>query len=151
MRLGAVTGVGHARLIIERFGKFWGAFSVGDLFILNFLTIVTEFIGMSLAMSYFGVSPLISVPVSALALVAMTVTGSFRRWERFMYFFIAINFLMIPLAFMSHPHIGPILHDTIVPGSPGRPRFHRAAADRRHRRHHGRAVAAVLPAVERCR
>jgi len=119
VRLGAVTGVGHARLIIERFGKFWGAFSVGDLFILNFLTIVTEFIGVSLAMSYFGVSPLISVPVSALALVAMTVTGSFRRWERFMYFFIAINFLMIPLAFMSHPHIGPILHDTIVPGVRG--------------------------------
>ncbi|MGD0083074.1 MAG: divalent metal cation transporter, partial [Acidimicrobiales bacterium] len=27
VRLGAVTGVGHARLIIERFGKFWGAFS----------------------------------------------------------------------------------------------------------------------------
>src|ERR1700682_5824333 len=26
LRLGAVTGVGHARLIFERFGKFWGAF-----------------------------------------------------------------------------------------------------------------------------
>src|ERR1039458_3271264 len=38
VRLGAVTGVGPARLIIERFGKFWGAFSVGDLFLLNFLT-----------------------------------------------------------------------------------------------------------------
>ena len=46
VRLGAVTGVGHARLINERFGRFWGAFSVGDLFILNFLTIVTEFIGV---------------------------------------------------------------------------------------------------------
>jgi len=42
LRLGAVTGVGHARLILERFGKFWGAFSVIDLFILNALTIVTE-------------------------------------------------------------------------------------------------------------
>jgi Mn2+/Fe2+ NRAMP family transporter len=27
LRLGSVTGVGHARLILERFGKFWGAFS----------------------------------------------------------------------------------------------------------------------------
>ena len=45
VRLGAVTGVGHARLINERFGRFWGWFSVGDLFLLNFLTIVTEFIG----------------------------------------------------------------------------------------------------------
>ena len=32
VRLGAVTGVGHARLINERFGRFWGWFSVGDLF-----------------------------------------------------------------------------------------------------------------------
>src|ERR1700730_14124408 len=56
VRLGLVTGVGHARLIFERFGRFWGAFSVGDLFILNFLTIVTEFIGINLSMSHFGVS-----------------------------------------------------------------------------------------------
>src|SRR5579864_5199787 len=42
LRLGVVSGVGHARLILERFGKFWGAFSVIDLFILNALTIVTE-------------------------------------------------------------------------------------------------------------
>src|SRR5579872_4534319 len=56
VRLGAVTGVGHARLIIERFGRFWGAFSIADLFVLNFLTIVTEFIGVSLALRYFGVS-----------------------------------------------------------------------------------------------
>ena len=50
LRLGAVTGVGHARLIFERFGKFWGAFSVIDLFLLNGLTIITEFIGISLAL-----------------------------------------------------------------------------------------------------
>ena len=56
LRLGAVTGVGHARLILERFGKFWGAFSVIDLFLLNALTIVTEFIGIALALDYLGVS-----------------------------------------------------------------------------------------------
>src|ERR1700678_1986835 len=65
VRLGAVTGVGHARLIFERFGRFWGAFSVGDLFILNFLTIVTEFIGISLGASYFDISPDIVVPLAA--------------------------------------------------------------------------------------
>ena len=54
LRLGAVTGVGHARLIFERFGKFWGAFSVIDLFMLNALTIITEFIGISLALDYLG-------------------------------------------------------------------------------------------------
>ncbi len=119
VRLGAVCGVGHARLINERFGRFWGAFSVGDLFVLNFLTIVTEFIGVSLALGYFGVSAYISVPVAAVGLVAMTATGSFRRWERFMLVFIVANFLVIPLAVYAHPHAGPVLKHFVVPGVAG--------------------------------
>jgi Mn2+/Fe2+ NRAMP family transporter len=119
VRLGAVTGVGHARLINERFGKFWGAFSVGDLFILNFLTIATEFIGVSLALEYFGISQYVSVPVAAVTLVAMTASGSFRRWERFMFVFIVVNFLVIPLAFLSHPSPGPFFHGLVTPGVQG--------------------------------
>ncbi|GAC1514584.1 MAG: Nramp family divalent metal transporter [Chloroflexota bacterium] len=119
VRLGLVSGVGHARLIIERFGTFWGAFSVGDLFILNFLTIVTEFIGVSLAFQYFGVSAFISVPVAAVFLIGITVTGSFRRWERVMYLCIVANFVAIPLALISHPQIGPIVHDSFVPSVRG--------------------------------
>src|SRR6202162_2914484 len=48
LRLGAIAQVGHAKLILRRFGRFWGAFSVIDLFVLNALTLVTEFIGISL-------------------------------------------------------------------------------------------------------
>src|SRR5271170_2380227 len=76
VRLGAVTGVGHAKLINERFGRFWGWFSVGDLFLLNFVTIVTEFIGVSLSLGYLGVSQYIAVPVGAAALIAITASGS---------------------------------------------------------------------------
>jgi NRAMP (natural resistance-associated macrophage protein)-like metal ion transporter len=119
VRLGAVTGVGHARLINERFGKFWGAFSVGDLFLLNFLTIVTEFIGVGLALGYFGISPYFSVPIAAVGLVAITATGSFRRWERFMFIFVGVNFLAIPLVILVHPHAGPVLHGFVVPGAKG--------------------------------
>jgi NRAMP (natural resistance-associated macrophage protein)-like metal ion transporter len=119
VRLGAVTGVGHARLINERFGRFWGAFSVGDLFILNFLTIATEFIGVSLALGYFGVSQYISVPLAALLLIVMTASGSFRRWERFMFVFIVANFLVIPLAVYRHPTAGSFLRDLVVPGVRG--------------------------------
>ena len=119
VRLGAVTGVGHARLIKERFGRFWGWFSVGDLFLLDFLTIVTEFIGVDLALSYFGISKYISVPAAAIGLVVMTASGSFRRWERFMLLFVAANFLIIPLAVFAHPHAIPVLHDLVVPGIRG--------------------------------
>jgi NRAMP (natural resistance-associated macrophage protein)-like metal ion transporter len=119
VRLGAVTGVGHARLINERFGKFWGAFSVGDLFILNFLTIMTEFIGVGLALGYFGISPDISVPIAALALIGMVATGSFRRWERFMLIFVVANFLVIPLVIFSHPSVGSFAHGLFIPGIQG--------------------------------
>src|SRR6202035_1533835 len=115
IRLGAVTGVGHARLIFERFGRFWGAFSVGDLFILNFLTIVTEFIGVSLALGYLGVSKYLAVPIAAAALIAITSTGSFRSWERFMYVFVVGNFLVIPLVILAHPKVGQIVKHTFAP------------------------------------
>src|SRR6202451_2809615 len=83
LRLGAVTGVGHARLIFERFGKFWGAFSVIDLFLLNALTIVTEFIGISLALHYLGVSQVWGVIAAAALVMAAASTGNFRQFERF--------------------------------------------------------------------
>lgn len=103
VRLGAVTGVGHARLINERFGRGWGWFSVGDLFLLNFLTIVTEFIGITLAAEFIGVSKYIVVPISAVALVAIMASGSFRRWERAMFVFIAVSLVQVPMLLMSHP------------------------------------------------
>jgi Mn2+/Fe2+ NRAMP family transporter len=119
VRLGAVTGVGHARLINERFGRGWGWFSVGDLFLLNFLTIVTEFIGISLAASYFGVSRYIVVPTAAIALVAIMASGSFRRWERAMFAFIAVTLLQIPMLLLSHPQWGSAARDFVVPGIKG--------------------------------
>src|SRR5487761_929093 len=87
LRLGAVTGVGHARLIIERFGRFWGVLEVIDLLILNALTLVTEFIGITMAAGYLGVPKLPSVLVAAVVIIAAAGTGSFRRFERLALFF----------------------------------------------------------------
>ncbi len=119
VRLGAVTGVGHARLINERFGRGWGWFSVGDLFLLNFLTIVTEFIGVTLAADYIGVSKYVVVPISAAALVAIMASGSFRRWERAMFVFIAVSLLQIPMLLMSHPQWAHAAKSFVVPSISG--------------------------------
>src|SRR2546427_12686310 len=88
VRLGAVTGVGHARLIKERCGRCWGWFLVGGRFVLNFLTVSTEFTGVSLAGQYFGFSPYGVVPLAAVILIAITITGKFRRWDRAMFVFL---------------------------------------------------------------
>ena len=119
VRLGAVTGVGHARLIIERFGRRWGWFEASFLFLQNFLIIVTEFIGVSFALSYLGVSQYISVPVAAVALVAVTASGSFRLWERSMFLFVFANLLVFPLFFLAHPRWSQIGHHFVVPGIRG--------------------------------
>jgi NRAMP (natural resistance-associated macrophage protein)-like metal ion transporter len=119
LRLGAVTGVGHARLILERFGKFWGAFSVIDLFILNALTIVTEFIGITLAAGYLGVPKLAAVAFAAVVIIAAAFTGSFRRFERIAIAFCAGSLLLIPLFLFAHPSAGQMAHGFVVPGLPG--------------------------------
>ncbi|MBV8649263.1 NRAMP family divalent metal transporter [Paludibacterium sp.] len=118
LRLGAVTGVGHARLILERFGKFWGAFSAIDLFLLNALTIVTEFIGITLALQYLGLPKLWGVLASAALVMAAASTGDFRRFERFSMILVIFSLLLVPLFFMVHPPMSQIGHDLIVPGMP---------------------------------
>ncbi len=120
LRLGAVTGVGHARLIFQRFGRFWGAFSVIDLFLLNALTIVTEFIGITLGLDYLGVPRVAGVLVAAPLIVAAASTGSFRRFERFMMVLVFGSLLLIPIAVTVHPPASRIVHDFVVPGLPAR-------------------------------
>ncbi|BEV71065.1 divalent metal cation transporter [Paludibacterium sp. THUN1379] len=118
LRLGAVTGVGHARLILERFGKFWGAFSAIDLFLLNALTIVTEFIGITLAMQFLGLPKEWGVIASAVLIMMAVSTGDFRRFERFSMVLVLLSLLLVPLFFMIHPPMGQIARDLFVPGLP---------------------------------
>src|SRR5256886_14057462 len=119
VRLGAVPGVGYAKLISERFGRFWGWYSVAGIFLLNFLTISTEFMGISLAGEYFRLSPVLVVPIAAALLIGITVSGNFRRWERAMFVFLFASLLVLPLAVLSHPDPGAALKGFLVPGVEG--------------------------------
>jgi Mn2+/Fe2+ NRAMP family transporter len=118
LRLGAVTRVGHARLIFARFGRFWGAFSVGDLLVLNALTIVTEFIGVALALGFLGCPKVVAIPAAAVLLFAVVAGGSFRRWEALMFLLIAVNVVMIPMVLLVHPS-PKVAADGLIPQFPG--------------------------------
>ena len=119
VRLGAVTGVGLANLITERFGRFWGWYSVAGLFLLNFLVISTEFIGVGLAAEYFGISKYVAVPIATLLLIGITLSGNFRRWERAMFVFLFASLLALPLLVLSHPDPGAALRGFVEPGIEG--------------------------------
>jgi len=119
LRLGAVTGVGYAKLIVERFGRFWGAFSVLNLFILNALTIVTEFIGIALAASYLGVPKVVAVILASLVIVVAASTGSLRRFERMAMALCAGSLLLVPLYVLAHPPAGQVATGFVIPSIPG--------------------------------
>ncbi|MCG7403352.1 MULTISPECIES: Nramp family divalent metal transporter [Caballeronia] len=118
LRLGAVTGVGHARLIFQRFGKFWGAFSVIDLFLLNALTIVTEFIGITFVLDFFGLPKVAGVCVAAALTMAAVSTGDFRRFERFAVALCVLSLVLVPVLVAIHPPVSQMTRDFLVPNWP---------------------------------
>ena len=117
-RLGIATGKGHAAMIYERFGKWWGHFSLFDLLLVNFLTLITEFAAISLALSAMGVSPYVSVPISALGLTLMVVTGSYLRWERIVIVLCLLDLTWFGLAFLVHPAWASVAPNTVAPTMP---------------------------------
>ena len=120
VRLGIATGQGHAAMIYRRFGKWWGRFSLIDLLLLNFLTLVTEFGAIALALGKMGIDPRIGVPVAAASLTALVLTGSYRRWERMAVFLCLLDLVWFAIAFRVHPAAGDLLRHTIVPSLPAR-------------------------------
>jgi len=106
VRLGVVSGMGHGKLIFARFGKFWGTFSVADLFIINAVTIVVEFIGVEQSLSFFGMSSFWAVSMSAILLFAVMAGGTYRYWERFLIVLVIADFVTFPMAYFVHTSVG---------------------------------------------
>ena len=114
VRLGAATHRGHAELIFERFGPFWGWFSMIDLSIGNFLTLVTEFIAIRAGFGYFGVPPWIAVLVALVVLFSALLSHRYWTWERVTLAAAACNLVFVPVALMTHPQWGAIGHAMVT-------------------------------------
>ncbi len=118
VRLGIATGKGHAAMIYQRFGKWWGLFSLLDLELVNFLTLVTEFAAIALALSHLGINPNFGVPVSAVALILIVLTGSYLRWERTVKVLCVLDLAWVVLALKLWPSTGEVMRNAVVPGIP---------------------------------
>ena len=104
VRLGSATHRGHAELIFDRFGPFWGWFSMIDLMVGNFLTLVTEFIAIRAGLGYFGISPVVSVTAAWLVLFGALMAHRYWTWERVTLLAAMFNLVFVPVALLSHPH-----------------------------------------------
>jgi Mn2+/Fe2+ NRAMP family transporter len=117
VRLGAVTKRGHAEAIFDAFGSFWGWFSLGDLALTDWLTLITEFIGMTAALSIFGIHPVLTVILVCIFMMALVLNGRYWTWEKIVLVFCVLNLIYIPAAIMVHPDWGQVVKG-VVPNLP---------------------------------
>jgi len=114
VRLAAATQRGHAELIFERFGPFWGRFAMVDLAIGNFLTLVVEFIAIQAGLGFFGIPVPIAVGLGLLLSIFVMLSRRFWTWERITLGLAIFNCLFIPVANMVHPNPIEIGHSLLT-------------------------------------
>jgi NRAMP (natural resistance-associated macrophage protein)-like metal ion transporter len=103
VRLGIFTGKGHGELIRSTFGGAWAWVSVSGLGVATIGALITEFSGVAGVGELFGVPRAVSLLIATALLLAVVLTGSYRRVER-----VAIALGLFELAFFvvawrSHP------------------------------------------------
>jgi len=119
VRLGAVTKRGHAEAIFDGFGAFWGWFSLLDLMIVDWLTLVTEFVGMTAALAIFRVAPWITVVAVIVLMAVIVLHGRYWTFEKLALLFCALNLIYIPAAFLVHPSVRDVLEQGLIPNFAG--------------------------------
>lgn len=110
VRLGAATHRGHAELIFQRFGPFWGYFAMADLVFGNILTLVTEFIAIQAGGLYFGIPSWVSVSLGAGLVFASIGLRRYLTWERTLMALAIFNMLFVPAALAAHPSGAALAH-----------------------------------------
>src|SRR5580658_886174 len=118
VRLGTVTGKGHARLIREFYGLGWAWVSLGTMLVTNIAALVTEFAGIAGAALIFGLPAAPLVIVAALLLIVVIFTASYKRAEMFAFALCLVELLFIPAAFAAHPPVRTIVMQGIFGNQP---------------------------------
>ncbi|GAC1658714.1 MAG: Nramp family divalent metal transporter [Candidatus Elarobacter sp.] len=118
VRLGTVTGKGHAQLIRENYGLAWTWVSLGTMLVTNLAALVTEFIGIAGAALVFGLPVLPMVVVSAVVLIAIAFSGRYKRAEVFALGLCLLELLFIPAAFAAHPDPSALVREGLFGNQP---------------------------------
>ena len=82
VRLGIFTGRGHGELIRDTFGPAWAWVSAAGLGVATVGALLTEFSGVAGIGELYGLPRALTLPIAAVALLAVVLTGSYRRVER---------------------------------------------------------------------
>jgi NRAMP (natural resistance-associated macrophage protein)-like metal ion transporter len=114
VRLAIFTGRGHGELIRDSFGPGWAWLSAAGLSVATIGALLTEFSGVAGIGDLYGVPHYVSLPLAVVALLAVVLTGSYRRVER-----VAIVIGMFELAFFfvawaAKPDLHLMVHQSLA-------------------------------------
>ena len=118
VRLGTISGRGHAALIRERYGLGWAWVSLGTMLLTNVAALTTEFIGIAGVALIFGLPAPIFVVAAATLLIGIALSGRYRRAEYAGLALCVLELLFIPAAFAAHPSWSAVYHDGIIGSQP---------------------------------
>ncbi len=113
VRLGIFTGRGHGELIRETFGRFWAWVSVTGLAIATIGALLTEFSGVAGVGEMYGIPRAVTLAFAAAALLAIVLTGSYRRVERAAIAVGLFEFAFFYVAWAGHPSGGDLVHGAV--------------------------------------
>jgi NRAMP (natural resistance-associated macrophage protein)-like metal ion transporter len=105
VRLGIFTGRGHGELIRESFGRFWAWVSAAGLGVATIGALLTEFSGVAGVGELYGIPRGYSLTVAAAALLAVVLTGSYRRVERAAIAVGLFELAFFYVAWAAHPSV----------------------------------------------
>ena len=103
VRLGVVTGKGHAELITQHFGRFWAWVSVAALIVACLGAVLSELSGLAGAGALFGVPKIVTMALVVGLLIAMAITGSYLTIERIAIAVGLFELLFIYVAWQAQP------------------------------------------------
>jgi len=115
VRLGIFTGKGHGELIREAFGPKWAWLSATGLGVATIGALLTEFSGVAGVGDLYGVPHYISLPLAATALLAVVVTGSYRRVEHVAMIIGGFELAFFLVAWVSHPSLAQMTTEALHP------------------------------------
>jgi len=103
VRLGVFTGQGHGELIRKTFGTGWAWLSVSGLGVATLGALITEFSGIAAVGQLFGIARPVSLTIAVVGLLAIVLTGSYRRVERVAIALGLFEFVFFFIAWRAHP------------------------------------------------
>jgi Mn2+/Fe2+ NRAMP family transporter len=111
VRIGLFGGQGFGALVRSRCGTTWAWLAAGALALATLSSMVTEFVGIAGVGEMYGATRWALLPLAALSLILLMLSGEYRRVERIAVLIGAFELSFLVVACAAHPRLADVARD----------------------------------------